>query len=489
MSRLTELAVSKRSVTLLLAVALFIAGISAWGSLKQELLPDIALPIITVVAADPGAGASDVADQVSKPIERAISGVPGLDTIQSTSANSLCARGRPVRVRHGRQGDHGDDRPERRGARAPAERRRRKSARWTSTRRRSSSRRSPAAARTGETAAAQVAAAEVVPDLQGLDGVASVDLAGGLTSRLVVTLDPTKMAAAGVSIDQVEGVLTANNLTLPAGQLSTDGTQIPVSTSGSFTTVGQISGLVVGSSRIGRSVGSTSGRAGLRVAGSRRRQRDPARAAGGHRGSGRPLPRRPPRRPPPSPTLIHIADIGSVAIAQVATTGYARTNGEPSLTITVSKNANANTVDVADAVQAKLAQIAAQPSGAQDRHGLRSLDVHQGIAGRPAPRGWAGRPVRGDHDLPVPVQPPLDARGGRQHPTVRADRARGDAGDRDHPEHHDPGRPGGGGGPGRRRRDRGAREHLPAPRDGRGPPDSRAQGPPRGGRRDHERAP
>ena len=91
-----------------------------------------------------------------------------------------------------------------------------------------------------------MAAAEVVPDLQGLGGVASVDLAGGLTSRLVVTLDPLKMAAAGVSIDQVEGVLTANNLTLPAGQLSTDGTQIPVSTSGSLTSVDQVSGLVVG---------------------------------------------------------------------------------------------------------------------------------------------------------------------------------------------------------------------------------------------------
>ena len=53
MSRLTELAVSKRSVALLLAVALFIGGISAWGNLKQELLPDIELPIITVVASDP----------------------------------------------------------------------------------------------------------------------------------------------------------------------------------------------------------------------------------------------------------------------------------------------------------------------------------------------------------------------------------------------------------------------------------------------------
>src|SRR5512141_1753488 len=89
MSRLSELAVAKRSVTLLLAAALFIAGIAAWGNLKQELLPDIEFPVITVIAALPGAGAADVADQVTKPIERAISGVPRLESLQSTSANSL----------------------------------------------------------------------------------------------------------------------------------------------------------------------------------------------------------------------------------------------------------------------------------------------------------------------------------------------------------------------------------------------------------------
>ena len=54
---------------------------------------------------------------------------------------------------------------------------------------------------------------------------------------MIVTLDPTRMASAGVSIDAVQGVLTANNLTLPAGQLPTGTNQIPVSTSGSFTTL------------------------------------------------------------------------------------------------------------------------------------------------------------------------------------------------------------------------------------------------------------
>ena len=89
MSRLSRLALSKRSVTLLFAAALFFAGASAWGSLKQELLPDIDFPVITVVTPYPGAGSSDVTEQVTKPIENAISGVPRLETIQSTSSNSI----------------------------------------------------------------------------------------------------------------------------------------------------------------------------------------------------------------------------------------------------------------------------------------------------------------------------------------------------------------------------------------------------------------
>ena len=63
MSRLSRLAISKRSVTLLFAAALFVAGLSAWGNLKQELLPDIKFPVITVVTPFPGAGSSDVASR------------------------------------------------------------------------------------------------------------------------------------------------------------------------------------------------------------------------------------------------------------------------------------------------------------------------------------------------------------------------------------------------------------------------------------------
>ena len=89
MSRLSEFAVAKRSVTLLLAGALFIAGISAWGNLQQELLPDIELPVITVIAPLPGRRrgrrrrAGDQADRARD------LGRPRLQALQSTSANSL----------------------------------------------------------------------------------------------------------------------------------------------------------------------------------------------------------------------------------------------------------------------------------------------------------------------------------------------------------------------------------------------------------------
>jgi HAE1 family hydrophobic/amphiphilic exporter-1 len=132
--------------------------------------------------------------------------------------------------------------------------------------------------------------------------------------------------------------LAANNLTLPSGQLPEDGSSIPVSTTGSFSTLDQIRNLVVG-------------------------VKLPASAGGGGTGPGvstpgaspSPAASQPPATTPSAPLPITIGQLGTVEQAAVATTGYARTNSEPSITVTVSKSSGANTVDVADRVQAELA--------------------------------------------------------------------------------------------------------------------------------------
>ena len=50
MIRITQAALKYKSVTLLIAAGLFVAGLFSWGSLKQELLPDIQFPIVTVIS-------------------------------------------------------------------------------------------------------------------------------------------------------------------------------------------------------------------------------------------------------------------------------------------------------------------------------------------------------------------------------------------------------------------------------------------------------
>jgi len=321
-SRLSSLAVHHRSVVILLSFALFIAGFSAWGSLKQELLPDVDFPVITIVAPYPGAGATDVTAQVAEPIERAIQGTPNLAQMQSTSANSIALVvaqfefGTDVKatqtvieenIRALGLPDSVDPTVQALNINA-----------------------SPviiasvsATSEDGLDEAAALATDEIVPRLLAVNGVATADLTGGLDTQVFITVDPTAMAEAGVGQQQLLGVLQANNLTLPSGQLTADGERIPVSTIGELTSVEQISGLIVGV---------------------------------------RQTPVVPPATPDPNaiPVPVTIGDIATVETAEVATTGYARTNGQPSLTLTVTKTSDANTVQVANEVEEVLAEIAAQ---------------------------------------------------------------------------------------------------------------------------------
>ncbi|MEI6270898.1 MAG: efflux RND transporter permease subunit, partial [Chloroflexota bacterium] len=86
---LTKLAVAKRSVTILIALAVFGAGVASWGNLKQELLPNIDFPIITIIAPYPGAGTADVADQIATPIESVVAAIPGVESLRSVSTTGL----------------------------------------------------------------------------------------------------------------------------------------------------------------------------------------------------------------------------------------------------------------------------------------------------------------------------------------------------------------------------------------------------------------
>jgi len=319
---LTKLAVARRSVTILIALAVFGGGVASWGSLKQELLPNIDFPIVTIIAPYPGAGTADVAEQVAAPIEAAVASVAGVESLRSVSTTGLgfvsaqFAYGSDVKeiVRQIETAIA--------GSRLPAG--------VTPVVRNFNINSSAVVIATltpksGTTPAelAALAQSELMPSIRGITGISAADLSGGVETQAFIQLDAAKLAATGVSMSQVQGLIQANNLTYPGGQLPVGTTLVPVSATGRFTSVADLENLIVG---------------------------------GGVSPTGQPF-------------AVFLRDVATVSLAEVHTTGWSETNGTPGLTISVGKSADANTVTTAQDSIAAIEEFAAAHS-AQVKHSI-----------------------------------------------------------------------------------------------------------------------
>ena len=76
-------------LVILLVLITTIFGIFSFVSLPRVLNPDINIAIVTVTTTLPGAGPDDVESLLTIPIEQAVSNVSNIDTLTSTSQNSV----------------------------------------------------------------------------------------------------------------------------------------------------------------------------------------------------------------------------------------------------------------------------------------------------------------------------------------------------------------------------------------------------------------
>ncbi len=327
LSFLTRLAVRRSSVTLLLTVAILLFGVFAATQLKQELTPSIDFPVITIITNYPGAEPQTVADSISAPIEQAVSGLPGLQNVQSTSVNGVSIVvasfefGSDLKAAQSTISNNLQAAVLPAGAGTPQVQTFNFQSQPIVQLSLSSSTRSSAEL-------AQIARTQVLPDLKKVAGVFGADLSGGGTRQLVIKLDPAKLAAKKVSVQQVVGALQANSLTIPGGTVDQQGISIPVVTTHRFASVQEICNLVVGASVPATPTApSAPGAAGLCQSSARQ------------------------------PGAITLADVATIAQSDTPTDGISRTNGVPSIGIDVTKTQDANTVTVSDAVNAKLSDL------------------------------------------------------------------------------------------------------------------------------------
>ncbi|MDY0339656.1 MAG: efflux RND transporter permease subunit, partial [Coriobacteriia bacterium] len=89
MDRITRFSLKNSVVIIIAIVMVVVGGVYSSTQLKKETMPDISIPIVAIVTPYPGAAPADVHDKVTQPIERAIDGVDGLKTVQSSSSDSV----------------------------------------------------------------------------------------------------------------------------------------------------------------------------------------------------------------------------------------------------------------------------------------------------------------------------------------------------------------------------------------------------------------
>ena len=85
---LSAAAIRRPIATLLLTLALVVAGLVGYGQLAISDLPNIDFPTLQVNATLPGADAETMASAVALPLEQQFSSIPGLSTVTSSSTQS-----------------------------------------------------------------------------------------------------------------------------------------------------------------------------------------------------------------------------------------------------------------------------------------------------------------------------------------------------------------------------------------------------------------
>lgn len=319
MTWLARLSLRNRAVVGLVTLIVLAFGLIATGSLRQELFPSLDLPRITVITPYPGASPEVVEEQVSAPVEAAVDGLDGVAETTSTSSggSSVVA----VELDYGTDIDEAATRAERAVASAalPDDVSPQVISGGTDS--------LPvlALAVSSNLPADQTAAIlrdRVRPLLLDVEGVDEVSLSGIDDPRITVDLDTAAAAERGVSPTAITQLLQANGVQVPAGQLSPDTEPLTVQVGEPITSVEQLADLWL----------------------------TPAAAAG---------------RAPAEP--VRLGDVATVTAAPAPATGYTRTNGVPSIGVSVTKQEQANTVAVADGVREQLEEITdLLGGGAQD---------------------------------------------------------------------------------------------------------------------------
>ena len=217
--KLSELGVRRPVTTLMVFMSIFILGLVSFSFLAVDMMPEIESPSISVFTTWPGASTEDVESKITRVVESALGSVTDLDEISSSTSEGVSRVTCQFKwgTELGEAANDVRDLLERAKRRLPDNADDPVMFKFNTS--------NMPILFFGITAAENVAKMEdtvndeIVDVLKRVPGVGSAEAFGGLERQINVHLDPVKLAAYGLSLEQVGAAIARENITEPAGNV------------------------------------------------------------------------------------------------------------------------------------------------------------------------------------------------------------------------------------------------------------------------------
>ena len=307
MQKLAEICVRRPVFATMLILSLVVVGLFSFKSLGVDLFPKIDLPTITVTVVNPGASPQEIETEITDKVEGAVNTISGIDELRSTSVEGvsqvfitfLLDKNADIAAQEVR--DKVDlvipDLPE--TAEKPVVQKLDTDAAPVL--------RIAVSAPRNLREVTDVADKQIKDRIESINGVGQVQIVGGREREIQVWVDPDKLRAYNVTVAEVAAAVRSQNMEVPGGRVDEGTRELTVRTMGRIVDPTSFNDLIVAT-----------------------------------RGN----------------YQVKVSDIGYIEDSAEEQRTQALLNGQPAVTLVVSKQSGQNTVAVADAVKERLAEIA-----------------------------------------------------------------------------------------------------------------------------------
>ncbi|MEB3299288.1 MAG: efflux RND transporter permease subunit [Candidatus Sericytochromatia bacterium] len=292
--------------TVILMLMLVIGGMASFFKMPLELFPNIEFPVVVVNTVYPGAAPTEVETLVTKPIEDAVGGINGLDTLSSQSKDGLSTVIVTLKLGTSSKEAASDIRDKisaiqyklPKDAKPPSF----STFSFSST---------PIVSYAVSAPMSDIALSTWVKDtlkprLEQVPGVAQILLSGNVEPAVEVALEPERLQAHGLSLPGVFQTIQSENYNLPGGIVEGTPRQYNVRTMGKYDDVGALGGMVMTT---------------------------------------------------PGGATVRLRDLGTVRQATKDRTTYAAVDGAQAVIVSVTKQTDANAVEMVTALDSKMAAL------------------------------------------------------------------------------------------------------------------------------------